>query len=130
MEQVVSNGQEIPAVIEKLIEQIIARPGSGSLLKTLSTALEQTEFSSEKLLVGLEAVIGRRGGDEIENHERAGYILALLAKRGISLGDNILTGLADRANNYPATDKIIKNVLSAFDETLQNGGVLPIPLYL
>jgi len=37
IEQVVSNKQDIPpAVIEKLIEQIIARPDSGYLLKTLS----------------------------------------------------------------------------------------------
>ena len=128
IEQVVSNKKEIPsAVIEKLTEQITVKPGSGYLLKTLRTVLEATEFSSEKLLVGLEAVIGRRGGDEIENHERAGYILALLAKRGISLGDNILTGLADLANDYPISGKIIENVLSAFDETLQNGGALTIP---
>ncbi|MCE2731530.1 MAG: hypothetical protein LW599_05555, partial [Rickettsiaceae bacterium] len=128
IEQVVSNKQDIPpAVIEKLIEQIIARPDSGYLLKTLSAVLEETEFSSEKLQGGLEAVIGRRGDDETENHEHAGYILSLLAKRGIPLGPSILTGLAGLANDYPTSSKIIESVLSAFDETLQNGGVLPIP---
>jgi len=129
IEKVVSNEQEVPSsVTEKLIEQIIARPGSsGSLLKALSAVLEETEFSSEKLLGVLEAVLGSRGDDEIENHEHASYILALLAERGNSLGPRILTGLADLANDYPVSGKIIENVLSAFDETLQNGGVLPIP---
>jgi len=268
IEKVVSNKQEIPpAVIEKLTEQIIARPGSGSLLKTLSTVLEETEFSSEKLLYALAAVIGSTESferlekkqlkkelleilpqaypdynkpfeewhpswwgkksidegnfeqiksklpglrkkaeennlkkelleilpqaypdynkpfeewhpswwgkkvidsgnfeeikrylpelrekatkikeenlktqkieveklqaekleEEEENYEHASYILALLAKRGIPLGPSILTSLADLANDYHASGKIIENVLSAFDETAGNGGVLPIP---
>jgi hypothetical protein len=128
IEQIVSNKQEVPSgIIEKLIEQITVKPGSGSLLKTLSTVLEETEFSSKALLDGLEAVIGSRRDDETENHEHASYILALLAKRGIPLGLGILTSLAGLANDYLDSRKIIENVLSAFDESLQNGGVLPIP---
>jgi hypothetical protein len=62
IEQIVSNKQEVPSgIIEKLIEQITAKPGSGSLLKTLSAVLEETEFSSKELLDAVSVVIARRG---------------------------------------------------------------------